>query len=165
VGRDRSSASRQRCISELTIVAAEKKMQTKTQTTGELMGEIRGKIVSRSIKDITPLGVRLELINEAQFVGGKYSATHLETVNMFQKVDGTIEWESKGIETTAEGDFVAFNGRGTGKVTGPTSVWAEGEFDYMTKSPKLSWLNGSKSRNEVTANMARGEFEIKVYSR
>ncbi|HXQ91418.1 MAG TPA: hypothetical protein VN739_00320 [Nitrososphaerales archaeon] len=139
-------------------------MQTQTQKTGELMGEIRGHIVSRSIKDITPLGVRLELINEAQFVGGKYTATHLETVNMFQKVDGTLEWESKAIETTVEGDFVAINGRGNGKVTGPTSLWAEGEFAYMTKSPKLSWLNGTKSRLEVDANMKTGEFELKVYS-
>ncbi len=139
-------------------------MQTLTQKTGELLGEIRGKIVSRSIKDITPLGVRLELINEAQFVGGKYTASHLETVNMFQSIDGTLQWESKGIETTLEGDNAAFNGRGIGKVTGPTSLRAEGEFVYMTRSPKLSWLNGTKSRIEVTANMAVGEFEIKVYS-
>jgi hypothetical protein len=139
-------------------------MQTQSLRKEELLGEIRGKIVSRSIKDITPLGVRLELINEAQFVGGKYNATHLETVNMFQKVDGTLEWESKAVETTLEGDFVAINGKGNGKVTGPTSVWAEGEFDYMTRSPKLSWLNGAKSRIEVTANMAVGEFDIKVYS-
>jgi hypothetical protein len=139
-------------------------MQTQTTKTGELMGEIRGHIVSRSIKDITPLGVRLELINEAQFVGGKYNATHLETVNMFQKVDGTLEWESKAVETTVDGDFVAINGRGNGKLTGPTGVWAEGEFVYMTRSPKLSSLNGTKSRLEVTANMKTGDFDIKVYS-
>jgi hypothetical protein len=139
-------------------------MQTQTTKTGEIMGEIRGHIVSRSIKDITPLGVRFELINEAQFVGGKYNATHLETVNMFQKIDGTIEWESKGVESTLDGDFVAFNGKGTGKVNGPTGVWAEGEFAYMTRSPKLSYLNGTKSRLEVNANMKTGDFELKVYS-
>ncbi len=139
-------------------------MQTQTQKTGELMGEIRGHIVSRSIKDITPSGVRFELINEAQFVGSKYSATHLETVNMFQKIDGTLEWESKAVQTTVDGDFVAINGRGNGKLSGPASVWAEGEFAYMSKSPKLSWLNGTKNRLEVNANMKTGEFELKVYS-
>jgi hypothetical protein len=140
-------------------------MQTQTQKqTGELLGEIRGHIVSRSIKDITPLGVRFELINEAQFVGGKYTAAHLETVIMFQKIDGTLEWESKAVETTVEGDFVAINGRGNGKLSGPTSVRAEGDFVYMTRSPKLSWLNGTKSRLDVNADMKTGEFEIKVYS-
>jgi hypothetical protein len=116
------------------------------------------------IKDITPLGVRLELINEAQFVGGKYNATHLETVNLFQKVDGTLEWDSKAVQTTVDGDFVAINARGNGKITGPTSLWAEGEDVYMTKSRKLSWLNGTKSRLEVNANMKTGDFDIKVYS-
>ena len=51
---------------------------------------------------------------------------------MFQKVDGTIEWESKGVESTVEGDYAAFYGKGTGKLSGPTGVWAEGEFTYMT---------------------------------
>ena len=139
-------------------------MQTQTQQTGQLLGEIRGKIVSRSIKDITPLGVRLELINEAQFVGAKYTAAHLETVNMFQSIDGTLQWESKGLESTVDGDMAVFNGRGTGKVVAPAGVKAEGEWVYMSKSPKLSWLNGTKSRIEVTANMTLGEFDIKVYS-
>src|SRR5579864_4873266 len=124
----------------MTTLAVDKLMQTQTQKqTGELLGEIRGHIVSRSIKDITPSGVRFELINEAQFVGGKYTATHLETVNMFQKIDGTLTWESKAVETTAEGDFAAINGRGNGKLTGPTTLWAEGEFVYMSESPKLAW--------------------------
>ena len=140
-------------------------MQTQTQKIGELLGEIRGKIVSRSIKDITPLGVRLELNNEAQFVGGKYSASHLETVNLFQNINGTLEWELKALQTAAEGDNVVIGGKGTGKVTGPTTLRAEGEFVYMTLSPKLSWLNETKGRLEVIANLATGEFENKVYSR
>jgi hypothetical protein len=51
-------------------------MQTQTRT-AEVLGEIRGKTVSRTIKDITPLGVRLELNNEGKFVGGKYVANHI----------------------------------------------------------------------------------------
>ena len=54
-------------------------MQTQTQT-AEILGEIRGKTVSRTIKEITPLGVRLELNNEGRFVGGMYVADHIETV-------------------------------------------------------------------------------------
>ena len=53
------------------------------------------------------MGVRFELINEAQFVGGKYTASHMETVYMFQNIDGTVVWESKAVEATVEGDFIA----------------------------------------------------------
>jgi hypothetical protein len=140
-------------------------MQTQTQRTEELLGQIRGKTVSRSIKDITPLGIRLELNNEGQFAGGKYNAAHLETVNLFQKIDGTLEWESKGLEMTPEGDGIVISGRGTGKLTGPTTVWAEGETVYMTQSPRLASLNMTKGSVRVTADNKTGEFEIKVYRR
>ena len=52
----------------------------------------------------------------------------------------------------------------TGRLQVQRDVRAEGEDVYMTKSPKLSWLNGTKSRLEVNANMKTGDFEIKVYS-
>ena len=109
--------------------------------------------------------MRLELSNVAEFVGGGYTAAHLETVNLFQNIDGTLEWELKALETTPEGDNVIISGKGTGKTTGPTTLRAEGDFVYMTRSPKLSWLNETKGRLEVIANMATGEFENKVYVR
>jgi hypothetical protein len=139
-------------------------MQTQTQT-GELLGEIRGKTVTRTIKEITPLGVRLELNNEGKFVGGKYVANRIETVSVFQKLDGSLEWESRAIDVTAEGDTIVSSGRGTGKATGPVTISAEGDTVYMTQSPKLAWLNTTKGRVEVTANNQTGEFEIKVRSR
>jgi hypothetical protein len=141
-------------------------MQAQTQQiTGELLGEIRGKTVSRSIKDITPLGIRLELNNEGKFAGGKYLANHIETVNVFQNLNGSLQWETKALEMTTEGDTVVISARGTGKATGPSTIWAEGEAVYLTQSPRLAWLNTTKARLEVTANNETGEFEIKVYSR
>ena len=140
-------------------------MQTQTQKTGELLGEIRGKTVSTTIKHLSPWGAALELNNQGQFAGGKYTASHIETVNVFQKNDGTADWESKSLQTTPEGDVVAIHGRGNGKATGPTTVWAEGEIEFMTRSPKLDWLNKTKGRVEVTANNATGEFEYKLYTR
>ncbi|MDA4130619.1 MAG: hypothetical protein OK457_07600 [Thaumarchaeota archaeon] len=139
-------------------------MQTQTQTT-EVLGEIRGKTVTRTIKDITPLGVRLELNNEGKFVGGKYTSDHIETVSVFQNLDGSFEWEAKGLDVTTEGDTFVTSGRGTGKATGPATIWAEGNLVYMTQAPKLAWLNTSKARAVVTANNQTGEFEIKVYSK
>jgi hypothetical protein len=141
-------------------------MQTQTQQkTGELLGEIRGKTVSRSIRDVTPLGVRIELNNEGKFAGGKYIANHIETVKVFQNLNGSLQWETKALEMTAEGDTVVISARGTGKATGPSTIWAEGEAVYMTQSPRLAWLNTTKARLEISANNETGEFEIKVYSR
>jgi hypothetical protein len=140
-------------------------MQTQTQATGELLGEIRGKTVTRTIKDITPLGVRLEINNEGKFVGGKYVSNHVETVSIFQNLDGTFEWEAKGLDVTNEGETVVTSGRGTGKATGPATILAEGNLVYMTQAPKLAWLNTTKARAVVTGNNQTGEFEIKVYSR
>lgn len=140
-------------------------MQAQIQKTGELLGEIRGKTVSRSIKDITPLGVRLELNNEGKFVGARYTATHLETVNVFLNTDGTMQWEAKVLESTTEGENIVISARGTGKATGPASIWAEGEAVFMTQAPRLGWLNASKGRVEISANNQSGEFEMKVYTR
>ena len=68
-------------------------MQAQTQMTkGELIGEIQGKTITRTVKDISPNGVRLEFNDEAQ-VTGKYNAGHIETTNALLKPDGTIEWE------------------------------------------------------------------------
>jgi hypothetical protein len=142
-----------------------KTMQTQTQKTGELLGEIRGKTVSRTIKDITPLGLRLELNNEGKFVGGKYTANHIETVSVFQSLDGTMQWESKGLDMTTEGETVVISGRGTGKATGPVEIRAVGEVVYMTQSQRLGSLNTTKSRVEITANNQTGEVDIKVYTR
>jgi len=139
--------------------------QTQAQKTGELLGEIRGKTVSRTIKDITPLGVGLELNDEGKFVGGMYVANHIETVNVFQNLDGTMQWESKSLQMTTEGDTVVISGRGTGKATGPATVRAEGDVVFMTQSKKLASLNGMAGRVEVNANNQTGEIEIKVYSK
>jgi hypothetical protein len=87
----------------------------------------------------------------------------METVSVFQKPDGTNEWEVKAIETTPEGDFIAVIGRGRGKSTGPTTAQWEGEVQFMTQSPRLSWLNGKKGWVEGSGNQATGEFQNKVY--
>jgi hypothetical protein len=139
-------------------------MQTQTQQTGELLGEIRSKTVTRTIKEITPLGIRMELNDEGKFVGAKYVATHVETVNLFQNLDGSIEWESRALDMTTEGDTVVFSGKGTGRTSSPAIVSARGEGVYMTQSVKLAELNGMKVRLEVTANNQTGEVDVKVYS-
>ena len=119
--------------------------------------------MTRTIKETSLMGVRLEANDEGQF-SGKYNAAHVETVTIFLKTDGTSDWETKGIETTNEGDVVVVNGRGKGKATSPTDVSYDGEVVFMTQSPKLSWLNTTKGWVEGAANNLTGEYHGRVYA-
>ena len=131
---------------------------------GELIGEVRAKIVSRTIKELTPLGAKLELNGEGGLTGPRLNSQHLETVNEFLKMDGTFEWDTKVIETTMDGDVVVGSTRGSGKPTGLTTIWGEGEGLFMTQSPKLSSLNGLRIRVELTGDQASGEYQVKIRS-
>jgi len=130
---------------------------------GELLAQVREKILSTTIKEITPFGVKLELNLAGQVAGAMYSAQHIETVSIFQKSDGTSETEARAIETTKEGDVLVFSYRGTRKATGLTTVWAESEALVMTQSPRLAQLNNTRIRAEVTGDFATGEVNVKYY--
>lgn len=140
-------------------------MQAQTLTSkGELLLEVQGKIGGRTVMEITPHGVRVQLNVEAQATG-KYNAGIINTINQFLKTDGTSEWESKAIHTTREGDFIVASGRGTGRMAGPGMNISQGEVAFMTQSPKLSWLNNTKGWVEATADMAAGTVQAKVYAK
>jgi hypothetical protein len=130
---------------------------------GELIGELNSKTVATTVDDIAPTGIRLSTNGQGAF-SGKFSAGHIETTKLFQKADGTLDWETKAIETTDEGDTLVIKGSGSGKVIGPTTLSWEGEFVYMTKSAKLDWLNRTKGWAEGTIDRSRNEVHAKVYS-
>jgi hypothetical protein len=137
-------------------------MQATEQKKGELIIELRGKTVTTTIRDITQTGIKIENNDQAQ-VTGKYNANHMETTTISVKMDGTSDWQSKAIESTPEGDMIVITGGGKGKQTGPTTVAFDGEFHFMTQSPKLSWLNNTTGLVEGTADQAKGEFHAKIY--
>jgi len=140
-------------------------MQAQTQMSkGELLFEVQGRTVSRTIKEITPHGVRMQMNDEGQ-ITGRVNAGQINTVNLFLKSDGTNEWESKGLVNTKEGDMVVISARGTGQMANPTTGTWQGESFFMTQSPRLSWLNNSKGWIEGSADMASGTYRAKVYSK
>jgi hypothetical protein len=132
---------------------------------GELLGEINARIVSQTIKEMTPLGLKLESNGEGQLAGGKLNSRHLETINLFQKTDGTFEWETKALEVTMEGDMAVASARGNGRPSGPTTFIGEGEGLYMTQSPRLSWLNGLNVRVEVTGDTNTREYRVRIWTK
>ena len=131
---------------------------------GELLFEISGRTVSRTIKEITPHGVALQMNDESQ-ITGRLNANAINTINVFLKADGTNDWEGKGILNTREGDMVIVSSRGTGQMANPTTGTWTGESFFMTQSPRLSWLNNSKGWIEGSGDMATGTFRGKVYAK
>ena len=82
------------------------------------VAKIQEKVLSTTIKEVTPFGVKLELNLAGRITGELYSAQHMETVSLFQKTDGTFESEARAIETTNEGDVFVIQVQGTGKTYG-----------------------------------------------
>ncbi len=139
-------------------------MQASTQKAkGELIAEIKGKTHSWTIKEVNQSGVKMEM-NDQGTITGKYQANFMETTSINIKPDGTITWEGRGIQN-AGADMVVVTGKGTARQTNPTTTTWEGELTYMTKSPKLDWLNNTKGWIEGTANQAEGQFTAKVHAK
>ncbi len=129
---------------------------------GDLLLETRSKTVTTTVKDISQSGIKFDINSELQTTG-KIKARGLSTVSVWQKTDGTSEWENKGMLTTAEGDFLAVWGKGTGKNTGPTITAYEGETHFMSQSPKLAWLNNVKAWTEGTTDQTKPEHVGRIY--
>src|SRR5690349_24745931 len=65
----------------------------------ELILELKGKNTTRTIKDFSPTGIRLEnnLEGEAK---GIYNATYYATIDALVKPDRTIDYETRHTHTT-----------------------------------------------------------------
>lgn len=129
---------------------------------GDKLVELKSRLVSTTIRDISPDGIRLE-VNSRGRVNGKYEAEHMETTSIIQKTDGSAEWDTKAIETTSKGDIIVVTGGGRRTASDPTSMKWEGELQYMTRSPRLAWLNGKKLWIEGSGNNIKGEIQAKAY--
>jgi len=137
-------------------------MQAQIQK-GALLNEVHLKLTTETIKEITPFGVRAEINCLGEVTGPSYSGRHAETCVSFAKADGTVDWESKSVESTKEGAVVG-SAHGTCRITGPDKYEGEGEIVYMTQSPKLSWLNNKKCRIEFKVDFATREAHEKIYA-
>jgi len=80
----------------------------------EMIGEIKEKTQATIIKEFAPDGAMIQYNSIGEFKG-KYHASHIETVDVKLKMDGTNEWEVRAMEITKEGDVVMITGKGSGK--------------------------------------------------
>jgi hypothetical protein len=130
----------------------------------ELLLELKGKNTTRTIKDFSPAGIRLENNLEGE-VKGIYNATYYATIDALVKPDGTIDYETRQIHTTDEGETVLVDYKGKSIRESPTHNKFVGENTFQTSSKKLVWLNGLKSRHEGEYNPVTGEQNFRVYAK
>ncbi|HVH14713.1 MAG TPA: hypothetical protein VNA15_03220 [Candidatus Angelobacter sp.] len=128
----------------------------------ELIAEVKEKATTITIKDFTPAGVRAEYNVQGE-TRGRYNARHIETVNVLFKPDGIVEYESKGIDTTPDGEIVLITSKGKGTM-GLTGSF-EGESTFQTPSKKLAWLNNIKGLHRGTMNLMTDEASYKLYKK
>ncbi len=134
------------------------------KTKGELIGEFHNKMVTTTIKELSPDGVRMEVNIEGE-IKGKLNANSIDTTSLLFKTDGTYDYETKSVATTTEGDTVVLWGSGKGRSTGPMTASFEGEVHYMTQSPRLAWLNDATARTEGTVDRISREIQGKAYKK
>ena len=140
-------------------------MQTQVEKTkGELIGEFHNKMITTTVKELSPTGVRMEVNIEGE-IKGKLNARSIDTTNVLFKTDGTYDYETKSVATTIEGDTVVLWGSGTGRSTGPMTASFEGEVHYMTQAPRLDWLNNATARTEGTVDRMSREIQGRAYKK
>ena len=129
----------------------------------DLIGEIKEKTDVTIIKQFNSDGAMLQYNSSGEFKG-KYHANHVDTIDVNLRIDGTNEWESRGMEITKEGDVVMITGKGTGRMEASMQGTFSGEVTYMTASPRLSWLNNSKGWVEGITNLKNNESIMRIYA-
>jgi hypothetical protein len=127
----------------------------------ELLLESKAKNTTRTIKDFSPAGIKLE-DNFGRESKGVYSATLYGTINALVKPDGTIDYEVRQIDTTSDGDAILLYFKGKSIRESPTHNRFVGENTFQTASKKLAWLNGINARHEGTYNPITGEQTLRV---
>lgn len=130
----------------------------------ELLLELKATNTTRTIKDFSLAGIRLENNLEGE-VKGIYNATYYATINALVKTDGTIDYETRQMHTTDEGDTIlaVFTGKSIRETS--THNRFEGENTFQTGSKKFSWLNGLRARHDGEYNMVTGEQNLRVYGK
>jgi hypothetical protein len=130
----------------------------------ELLLELKAKNTTRTVKDFSPEGIRLEDNLEGESKG-VYNASFYGTINLLAKPDGTIDYEVRQIDTTSDGDTILLYFKGKSIIESPTHNRFVGMNTFQTSSKKLAWLNGIKARHEGEYNPVTGENNFRVYGK
>jgi hypothetical protein len=115
----------------------------KSLVLGAKIGEEKGKVIGVSVKAVDSEGVHVEetFATEVKGLGRFPSGRNMGTLNVVTRPDGFFSGTGQGIFTTQKGDNVVWKCQYIGKpVAGKHKSVVIVQF--MTKSQKLSWMNG-----------------------
>ena len=130
----------------------------------ELLLELKGRNTTRTIKDFSPEGIRLENNLEGESKG-VYNASFYGTITLLSKPDRTIDYEVRQIDTTSDGDTILVYYKGKSIIDSPTHNHFVGQTTFQTQSKKLAWLNSVKGRVEGEYNPVLGENTFRIYGK
>src|SRR6201987_3840405 len=108
-------------------------MDTQNAANEELLLELKARNTTRTIKDFSPAGIRLENNLEGE-VKGIYNATYYATIDALVKPDGTIDYETRQIHTTDDGETVLVDYKGKSIRETPTHNKFVGDNTFHTSS-------------------------------
>ncbi len=130
----------------------------------ELLLELKGRNTTRTIKDFSPEGIRLENNLEGESKG-VYNASFYGTITLLSKPDRTIDYEVRQIDTTSDGDTILVYYKGKSIIDSTTHNHFVGQTTFQTQSKKLAWLNAIKGRVEGEYNPVIGQNTFRIYGK
>jgi hypothetical protein len=118
---------------------------------GEKMTEEKGKVVGLTVKAVDSEGVHIEetFATEVKGLGRIPSGRNMGTLNLVMRPDGVFSGTGQGIFTTQDGDSVVWKDYFIGKPEAGGKHKGVAIIQFMTTSPKLSWINGLIGAEDV----------------
>jgi len=125
--------------------------------------EIKEKIDAITIKEFNQNGAMLQY-NSSGEVKGRYHGIHMETTDVTFKMDGTMDWQVRAIESTKDGDNIMITGNGTGMMEADSYKGTlKGEILYMSNSSRLTWINNLRADVDGEFDLKDKDISMKIY--
>jgi hypothetical protein len=119
---------------------------------GEKLGESKGKRIVRRVLSVDPPTVEVSFEDTGSILG--ISTTGLGTYTSKVGADGSIFGHGQGINMTADGESLLWEGDGLGKFGPGGSVSYRGMLFLRTTSQKLARLNNTCAAFEYEVDAA-----------
>jgi hypothetical protein len=129
----------------------------------EPIAEIKEKVDALIIKDFNQNGAMLQY-NSSGDVKGRIHGIHMETTDVNLKMDGTMDWTVRAIETTKDGENIMITGNGTGMMeSGSYKGTLKGEIVYMSNASTLNWINNIRADVDGEFDLKDKDISMKIY--
>jgi hypothetical protein len=127
---------------------------------GEQIGETKGKRLVRRVISVDPATAEVSFEDSGHMLG--VPTTGIGSYTSIVRPDGSIYGHGQGLNTTQDGEAIAWTGTGVGKFGPGGSVSYRGMLFFRTTSEKLARLNNACGAFEYEVD-ATGNTVSKVW--